>query len=352
MTPFKTEIGPVSIPTLESIRTMMPEKDWNPIPLNDDWAEHDLATGADSGNTYPQTLATRYGAIANLPEFVRKAQLANYEAHRALYEGRFARLFNPSNAVFLWMSNPSQPSFTWQIYSYDLEPFGSFFGAKKACEPVHIQMNQNDFHVMVINHTPQPLDRLQAMVRVFNLDGTSNYIHSATVFAKPSAAIDLGPIEFPSDVSPVHFVKVELRGLNDRLISDNFYWRSLPGRADNFTELDQLPMVTLDTKVVRRLGEGKCLLDVTLTNPSNSIALMAHVQLRRQSTNQRVLPVYYSDNYVSLIPGESRTISIEAADLGKDKPLVVVDGWNVTTKEQAFRDVSIAPNTDAIVVKK
>ena len=67
-------------------------------------------------------IAERYGPIANLPDFVRKAQLANYEAFRAMYEGRLAKLFNPCTGVLTWMSNPAQPSFVWQIYSYDLEP--------------------------------------------------------------------------------------------------------------------------------------------------------------------------------------------------------------------------------------
>jgi beta-mannosidase len=81
------------------------------------------------------------------------------------------------------------------------------------------------------------------------------------------------------------------------------------------------------------------------------------VQLRNQRTNARVLPVFYSDNYVSLLPGERRTITIEAAakDLGGDRPLVTLDGWNVTTTARDIgadaRGASIAPNLPAIVVR-
>ncbi len=347
--PFKTEIGSASIPTLESIHAMMPEKDWNPIPLNDDWAEHDLARGNGQGSQYPQVLAARYGPFSNLAEFVRKAQLANYEAFRAMYEGRLAKMFNPSNAVITWMSNPAQPSFTWQIYSYDLEPFGSFFGVKKACEPVHIQMNQNDFHLMVINNTPKQLGGLTASVRVFNADASLKHEHQTPVTAAPSTATDLGAVEFPSDLSPVHFVKVELRDNQNHLVSDNFYWRGV--QQDDLTALDGLPAAQLDGKIVRRDSGDKCLLDVTLSNPTKVIAVMAHIQLRREKSNQRVLPVYYSDNYVSLLSGESRTITIEAAssDLAGEKPLVVLDGWNVTTSNSDFGDARIAPNLDAQV---
>ena len=350
---FKTEIGCVSIPTLEAIRAMMPAKDTETFP-NDDWAEHDLARGANRGNTYPDTINARYGGGTNspfsLPAFVRKAQLANYEAHRALYEGRQVRMFKGSTAALMWMSNPAQPSTTWQIYSYDLEPFASFFGVRKACEPVHVQMNQNDFHVMVINNTPKPLAGLQARVRVCNLDGTLKYDRAIPVTGAACAATDAGAIEFPRDLSPVHFVKVELCDARGRLISDNFYWRGL--NENDLSALDTLPVAPLDAQITRHDAGGKCLLDVTLSNPSKAVALMAHIQLRKRSSNERVLPVFYSDNYVSLLSGEYRTITVEAAarDLGNDQPLVVLDGWNVTTKSKSFpggnggADIAVNPS--------
>ncbi|HEX7159017.1 MAG TPA: glycoside hydrolase family 2 TIM barrel-domain containing protein, partial [Edaphobacter sp.] len=117
---FKTETGSVSVPTIESIQGMMPEKDWETI--NDDWAQHDMAKGAQRGDEYPFTLAKRYGPIRNLADFVRKAQLANYEAFRAMYEGRNAQMFKATTGVITWMSHPAQPSFVWQLYHYDLEP--------------------------------------------------------------------------------------------------------------------------------------------------------------------------------------------------------------------------------------
>jgi beta-galactosidase/beta-glucuronidase len=103
---FKSEIGSMSVPTIESVRGMMPEKDWETI--NDDWAEHDFAKGAQQGDKYPGMIAARYGKVANLADFVRKAQLANYEAFRAMYEGRNAKLFAPTTGIMTWMSNPAQ----------------------------------------------------------------------------------------------------------------------------------------------------------------------------------------------------------------------------------------------------
>jgi hypothetical protein len=81
---------------------------------------------------------------------------------------------------------------------------------------------------------------------------------------------------------------------------------------------------------LRRDDGGRCSLTATVTNRGTTIALLTHLQLRRGG-DERVLPVYYSDNYVSLLPGGSRAITIEAAlvDLKGEEPWVFVDGWNV-----------------------
>jgi Exo-beta-D-glucosaminidase Ig-fold domain/Glycosyl hydrolases family 2/Glycosyl hydrolases family 2, TIM barrel domain/Glycosyl hydrolases family 2, sugar binding domain len=346
---FKTEVGSTSIPTIESIQGMMPQKDWETI--NDDWAEHDLAKGAQAGNTYPLTLADRYGKLANLADFVRKSQLANYEAFRAMYEGRNAKLFNPTTGVITWMSNPAQPSFVWQLYHHDLEPNSALFGTRKAGEMLHIQLNESNGNLEVINNQPTPLANAVAHISIYNLDGSVQYQHDFTVTALPSAATSLGAVELPSSLSSAYFVKLDLHDASGKALSNNFYWRALPDHEDNLQDLNKLPVVTLDAKITRQDADGKSLISVTLHNPGNQIALMAHLQLRRQHSGERVLPVYYSDNYISLVPNETREITIEAAqsDLKGEAALVVVDGWNIGVNASSSRRASIALNTNAQV---
>lgn len=346
---FKTEIGSVSVPTLESIHGMMPEKDWETI--NDDWAEHDFAKGASGGDSYPQMIADRYGKVANLADFVRKSQLANYEAFRAMYEGRNAKLFHPTTGVLTWMSNPAQPSFVWQLYHHDLEPNSALFAVKKAAEPVHIQLNEGDGEIQVINNLDAPLDGARAHLAIYNLDGSLQYQHDYDVAAPASVATTLGSVSWPANLSAVHFVKLDLRDATGKLISDNFYWRGLPDRQDDLKALASLPTVTLDAKGTRSDVRGKSLLTVTLHNPGVQVALMAHLQLRRKSSGERVLPVYYSDNYVSLLPNETRTISIEVAtsDLKGEGALVLVDGWNVGVTASSSSGIGVAINAEAQV---
>jgi beta-mannosidase len=175
------------------------------------------------------------------------------------------------------------------------------------------------------------------------------YKHKFKVNAAATAETGLGQVDWPTNLPMVHFVKLELHNRHGKLLSDNFYWRTL--KQDDFQDLNLMPTVTLDTKVSRHDANGNCLLEVTLHNSSSHIALMAHLQLRQKNSGERVLPVYYSDNYVSLVPGESKTISIEAAlsALKGQMPLIVVDGWNISVKPQSFSNAAIALNEDAQV---
>ena len=390
--PFKTETGSVSIPTLDSVHGMMPEKDWETI--DDDWAEHDLAKGAQHGDTYPYVLAGRYGRVVNLADFVRKGQLMNYEAFRAMYEARNAKLFSPYTGILTWMSHPAQPSFVWQLYHYDLEPNSSLFAVQSAAEPVHIQMNESDAaygQIQVINNLPTPLAGATAHVSILNMDGKTAFERDYPVTAPAASAVVLGTIPFdtagpvavtntqPSiaaqstlqtaqpeelpqagetpvqtledKLSAVYFVRLQLTAADGTILSRNLYWKANAAQGEDLSPLNTLPLVHLEGAIARHDADGRLHLDVTLTNPAATMALMAHLQLRRKSTGARVLPVFYSTNYVSLAPGEARTISIDAAqvDLHGDTPLVTLDGWNVTIGPVANLDSALAPNLDAEV---
>jgi len=346
---FKSEIGSMSVPTIESVRGMMPEKDWETI--NDDWAEHDFAKGAQQGDKYPGMIASRYGKVTNLADFVRKAQLANYEAFRAMYEGRNAKLFAPTTGIMTWMSNPAQPSFTWQIYHHDLEPNSALFAVKKAAEMVHVQMNESTGDVEVINNLPTAVGGAKVRATVYGLDGTVAWQKDFDVEAAGSAATKVGEMAWPEKLSAVHFVKLELRDSAGKMVSENFYWRAQPEHQDDLTALGDMPVVKLEAKVARRDVGGRSFFDVTLTNPGTQIALMAHVQLRGKKSGERVLPIYASDNYVSLIGGETKTITLDAAavDLKGEDGLAVVDGWNVGLTDASLSGGGVALNVGAQV---
>jgi hypothetical protein len=346
---FKSEVGSVSIPTIESIQDMMPSSDWNTI--NDDWAEHDLALGNGGGDRYPQQLADRYGPIRNLADFVRKGQMANYEAFRAMYEGRNALLFQPATGILTWMSNPAHPSFVWQIYQYDLEPNSSFFAVRSASEMLHVQFNEVTGVVQVINNYPKDQSGLSVDAQVLAMDGKLNNEQHFSLTAPALSATYAGGIDFHEPLSRIFFIRLRLNDAAGRLVSENFYWENHPENSDRMDALSKMPNVKLEAKISREDRDGKSRIHVVLHNPTHFVALMAHVQLRRADTNDRVLPSDYSDNYVSLIGGEDKAIDIDCAmnAFHGQEALVVVDGWNVSVSANSGQGASIKTNENAQV---
>jgi mannosylglycoprotein endo-beta-mannosidase len=342
---FKTETGSVSVPTMESIQGMMPEKDWETI--NDDWAQHDMASGAQRGNEYPKTLAERYGHIRNLADFVRKAQMANYEAFRAMYEGRNAKMFKETTGIITWMSNPAQPSFVWQLYHYDLEPNAALYGVKKGAETIHVQLNEITRGIELVNNRPEALKAMNVKMSIYRFDGTRDSDQSYQVAEVPgSSTMKVAQLDVSARITPLYFIELELTDQAGQLLSTSLYWQHVA--QDQFDGLMNLPTVVLDAQASARNEGDKIFVTVTLRNSSGNIALLTHLQLHQKKSGRRVLPAFYSDNYISLAPGKASTVTIEAEnkDLQGDEPLVEVDGYNVDVKP-VDGPVGIALNLNA-----
>jgi len=214
---------------------------------------------------------------------------------------------------------------------------------------VHIQLNEATGALQVINNTPEALSGAVAHVTIYNLDGSVAAWHKTPVNAVASAATTVEQLELPASASAVHFLKLELRDGAGKLLSSNFYWQGTKEHPDDLTELNKMAKVTLEAKVNRSFADGQQVVTVTLHNPTKSIALMTHLQLRDAKTGERILPAYASDNYVTLTPDETRTVSITSAagDFLGNGARVVVDGWNVTVAPASIPGVSIGPNVDA-----
>jgi len=243
------------------------------------------------------------------------------------------------------MSHPAQPSFVWQLYHYDLEPNSSLFAVKSAAEHIHVQWNEATDDLQVINNTPTPVQG-KVHVAIYALDGAKLSEHDVPVNAAASSVVTLGAVSLDESPTPIRFVQLELTDIAGKTLSRNFYWRASANR-DDLTAMDTMPVVDLAASATTAPGT----VTVTLKNPTTHIAVMAHLQLRDAKTNDRILPVFYSDNYISLTPGETRTITISFAttDLHGDQPLLTLDGWNVGVAPTHTAGIAVKENTDAQV---
>lgn len=328
---FSVETGTPSFSTLESFRASIPRADqW---PPDDVWAYHDWhMSGNGDMAPFMDQIQAEFGAATSLEDFERKAQMLNYVDHRAIFEGMNQHLWAPNSGRMLWMTQPAWPSNTWQILSHDYDTQASYYGVKKACEPLHVQLDLSNYTVTVVNTTTESQSRLTVGARVYSLENKQLLQREekqdvATDSTVDAFRLDLGPL-FSHGVL---LVKLELRDSGGKLDSDNLYW--IAPDSQGYRPLSRMPQATVAATNESTLETGGSVLKtIKLENRGNVAALETKLTLL-DSKGERILPAYYSDNYVSLLPGETKEIAIRFHSYpSMGVPQLSMRGWNVPSR--------------------
>lgn len=323
---FSVEVGTPSLATLESIEAMVPAADrW---PISDTLAYHDWHYGGNGDvASFMSALGQQLGAPTSLPDFERKAQMLNYVSYRAVFEGFQAHLWTQNSGRLLWMTHPAWPSNHWEIYSSDYDTQASYYGVKSACEPIHAQMNLPDYSLAVVNTTRDEHRGLTLTSRVFALDGRLLARHAARVSAPANATQTLPPLNLAATLATEDLVLVVLT-LDDshgKRLSQNIYWQ---GQDDHSQQkLSSLAPQKLSVTTQTAPRGAQTVVSVTLENDGTAPALATKLTVVDADGN-RVLPVLYSDNYVSLLPHEPRKVEILCPKGGQCSN-IQLRGWNV-----------------------
>ncbi len=326
---FSVETGTASFSTLESFQASIPKEDqW---PIDDVWAYHDWHhSGNGDVAPFMAQIQAEFGAPTSLEDFERKAQMLNYVDHRAIFEGMNAHLWAPNSGRLLWMTQPAWPSNMWQIFSHDYDTQASFYGVKEACEPIHVQLDLSNYDVAVVNTTRAALTGLTVSASVFSVENKPLLHHEEP----KDVAADSEADGFKLDLDPLLkdgmvLVKLELRNQAGDLLSQNLYW--LGAQSSSYRALNRIPATTLGFNAVWSRTGDTVDVHVRVTNSGKYPSLADKLTLINGNDRSRVLPAYYSDNYISLLPGETREIDIEypaAAADGVPNVKLSVRGWN------------------------
>lgn len=332
---FSVEVGTPSLATLEAIEAMVPAADrW---PISDTLAYHDWHYGGNGDvATFMSALAQQLGAPTSLPDFERKAQMLNYVSYRAVFEGFQARLWSANSGRLLWMTHPAWPSNHWQIYSSDYDTQASYYGVKSACEPVHAQMNLPDYSLAVVNTTRAARRDLTLTSRVLALDGRLLARHASRVTAPANSTTTLPPLALGPTLAAQDLVLVVLTldEPHGRRLSENIYWQ---GR-DEHSQQKLNSLAPQNIAVATRTGARgtQTVVSVTLENTGAVPALATKLTVV-DAGGKRVLPVFYSDNYLTLLPHEPRKLEI-LCPAGAQCSNIQLRGWNVVPAVVHIKD--------------
>ncbi len=321
---FHSERGMPNVLTYESfLRTYSPEGIW---PQSDQWGMHDYTLeGAQGATSFNEIIATGYGQPENAKEFADLAQWVNYDGHRSLFESRSKHRMG----LLMWMSHSCWPSMVWQTYDYYFEPTAAYFAIKKASEPLHIQWNPATDEVEVVNYNAGLHPGLKARVQVLNMDASVAWEKEATVDSREDTTEKCIKLQFPDALSEVHFIKLTLEE-NGKIVSENFYHRSKV--ENNYQALKQLPKVPVRAQTqYTKADDGEWKAEITVENRSSAPALMVRLNIVGDKDGLQFLPIFYSDNYFALLPGETKVVRVHWKDVDTrgNAPLLKVSGYNV-----------------------
>jgi hypothetical protein len=309
---FSVELGIPSLSTLESLQQSIAKQ--NQWPISDAWAYHDWHASA-GGDVHPfmEHLAMQFGTPTSLPDMDRKAQMFNYTLHRAIFEGFNAHLWQPNSGRMIWMTQPSWPSNMWQMFSSDYDTQASFYGVMKASEPQHVQLDLATYEVNAINTTNESLTGTKVVASVSSLDNKQLFTKTVPVSvpidgSATALQLPLADIFASSAIDAPVFVRLNLLGATGKTISTNFYW--LAAHEEDMRKLNTLPQATITSKITTSREGNEKVVTAVLTNQGKQVAIELKLTLKKAQSEERILPAYYSDNYISLLPGETQTVII------------------------------------------
>lgn len=347
---FNTETSPgPAIPELASLREMLPKEHlW---PIDEFWNFHAGGGGFREVRIFSDALAGRYGKADTLEDYVKKSQLMTYEGERAMFEA-FGRNKYTATGVIQWLLNNAWPSLIWHLYDYYLRPGGGYFGTKKACEPLHVQYSYDDRSVVVVNAFYRAFSGYQVTAKVYDLEMAEKFSKTAPIDIAPDSSTRLFPIPDLTGLSGVYFVKLDLQDEAGKTVSTNFYWLSTqPDVSDwtasdwrttpiqtyaDLTGLQKLPQASIKTTSRSERRGTEQIEHVTVENPTSHLAFFIRLRVLKGRGGDEVIPALWEDNYITLLPGEKRqlTVTYQQKHLGGAKPVLQTEGWNVAASEE------------------
>lgn len=348
------------IPPYESLKKFIPaDRLW---PINEAWYFH---AGAGEGNntlsSIQKAVNRRYGPSTSAREFARKAQLAAYEETRAQFEDFAANGWATHKMTIYWMLNNPWPSFFGHIFDDYLKPGGAYYGAKKGLRPLSAVFdsfatgNHSQAHFTVINQTPEDQHGLQARIRIYDLDGRLREDKTIKQVAVASGgAARILTLTKPEHITPVYFVRCDLYDAQGKQLVDNVYWQSTQDddlgdpKNDNafqlemaswanMTALNTMPQVRLDVSAGATHASGGARVTIRLKNPTDNVAFFERVTITDAKGGDEILPIQYSDNYVTVFPHETIEVHGTVRDDAGKPAWIRLSGYNTAEETAPIR---------------
>ncbi|MGM9673504.1 MAG: glycosyl hydrolase 2 galactose-binding domain-containing protein [Bacteroidaceae bacterium] len=342
---FNPEYGSPTVPLVESLRQMMDEKDlW---PINKEvWDYHD-GGGFHLMSTMYAELTEKYGKCSTIEEFAQRGQAVGAMNAKSIWEtwnyNKYGYGDRYASGLLFWYHNCTMWQVCGRMWDYFLEPTASLYYTQNSLEPLHAQFDYLKNTVSVYNEYYQAFSGYQVVAEVYDINSRKVMTKSAQVDIPEDGVVnDAIKLDFPEDISQVHFIKLRLMNEKGKEVSQNFYWRSndkyegrktLTGPATSgFEALSTLKQAKVKASVQGYVQDGREYVKVRVKNTSGVIAFFTQLQLTDEMGTP-VRPAFFTDNFFSLLPGETREVMVDTKKTDGTQYRIVVKGWNQSRQD-------------------
>jgi beta-galactosidase/beta-glucuronidase len=324
---FNPEAGSVGSPEVESMRAMMSEEDLAQMPhggwaRNPVWRYHkDLGYGNQ---------LERYGEVIDIESYCKYAQVVNYDQYRAFMEGWASHQWEWYTGILIWKTQNPWTSLRGQMYDWFLDVNASLYGTRKGCEPLHPLYNRKTGQIELVNTTLSKRN-VVVIASIIDRNGKTLNEKQEEVTIEPNSVKRLFDAPVPQDVEGVYFLKLRLkpepatRAEAGNEMTDNIYW--LTTTLNDYTTLTQLPR-TKPEVTLEASNQGDEYTVRAVLKAIDGISFFNRIKVFDKTTGDRILPVHYSDNYITLFPGDRREITLSfRSSLAREHIHIVIESW-------------------------
>lgn len=335
--PFNSEVGSVGVGDLQSLQRFLPKENQVAPQLIETADSEKPNEQVDSVWTYHTYIGygkhlEPYGSVKDLEDFANKAQLVNYHQYRGLMEGFSSHMWEWYTGTIIWKTQNPWTSMRGQLYDYYLDPNAGLYGLRAGSEPLHAMYNETDGFIHLVNHHVEARNNVMLRVTAYDMEGRDSLLTQVFCYIEPGSTKKV--LSLKRSVAALAaekglFLNLQLLNTDQEVLSSNFYW--LPDARGTYSGLQTMKEAPL-TATATEVKPGQ--FELVMDNPPNApLAFFNRISLVDSKNGERILPTFYDENYISVIPGEKQRVMVTCDEklLNNKTYHIAIQGWN--TKE-------------------
>ena len=370
---FQAEIGSVSHPELESLKRFLSSDALISFPrcgvtscsqVDQEWNYLRWLSFTEEVSGLDRICQFQYPPVNDIDtlmdsieDYSWAAQFAQYNQYNSLVQGYSHRIFDWHSAFYIWKTSSPSPTLRGSLYDWYMATNGGYWGAHAGLSgggPIRLIFNRRDWTLHVVNTLPKAFFGTAVRWTAHSLNGTRVGGNTIPIPDRLNGnhvthlEYKLPWIQGDQAVMPelqnILLYRIEVlyqdhevgssikKARNDYYLTDPSFGSHSQSRYALLGAYRKVfPRVRLE--VACNADDDSMDISCTIVHSQQeTVAVMTRVTLVLDSsmpdgTDNRILPSFYSQNYITLLHGESYNVNINTTTEHKRTWICLPDGY-------------------------